>query len=111
MTKTFMVKITTKKGEPMPDLLRIESALFDTGKSWDSIKLVEVSEVKPVRNKRLLKCGTKVKIVGAKLARKGEIGIVVAVDPTAKGLPYKVRFPQWCGEEGHYGTNEVRKVK
>ena len=87
MTKTFMVKITTKKGEPMPDRLRIESALFDTGKSWDSIKLVEVSEVKPVRNKRLLKCGTKVKIVGAKLARKGEIGIVVAVDPTAKGLP------------------------
>ena len=107
MTRTFMVTITTKKGEQMPSADRIESAVFGTGRSWDSINTVKVSEVKP---KKLLRRGTKVKIVGRGLVMNGEVGIIVSAKTRyAKGLPYTVKFP--CGGRGEYGINEVRKVK
>ena len=110
MTRTFMVTITTKKGENMPSADRIESAVFGTGRSWDSINTVKVSEVKPKKRVRLLKCGTKVKIVGRGLASKGEVGTIVSAKTRyAKGLPYLVKFP--CGGRGVYGIKEVRKVK
>lgn len=110
MTRTFMVTITTKKGEQMPSADRIESAVFGTGRSWDSINTVKVSEVKPKQKVRLLRRGTKVKIVGRGLVSNGEVGIIVSAKTRyAKGWPYTVEFP--CGVRGEYGIKEVRKVK
>lgn len=110
MTRTFMVTITTKKGEVMPSEERIHEAVFGCGMSWDSIRLVEVEEVKPKKKVRLLRRGTKVKVVGRGLASKGEVGIIVSAKTRyAKGLPYLVEFP--CGGLGQYGIKEVRKVK
>lgn len=46
MTRSFKVTITTKKGEVMPSEERIHEAVFGCGMSWDSIRLVEVEEIK-----------------------------------------------------------------
>lgn len=46
MTRSFKVTITTKKGEAMPTEARIHDAVFGCGMSWDSIRLVEVEEIK-----------------------------------------------------------------
>lgn len=45
MTRSFKVTITTKKGEAMPTEDRIHDAVFGCGRSWDSIKLVEVEAI------------------------------------------------------------------
>lgn len=44
MTKTFMVTITTKRGEKMPTTERIASLLYGSGRHCDSIVQVDVTE-------------------------------------------------------------------
>lgn len=46
MTRSFKVTITTNKGEAMPTEDRIHDAVFGCGMSRDSIRLVEVEEIK-----------------------------------------------------------------
>ena len=46
MKRSFKVTITTKKGQVMPTEERIHDAVFGCGMSWDSIKWVDVEEIK-----------------------------------------------------------------
>lgn len=85
MTRSFKVTITTKKGEAMPTEERIHDAVFGCGKSWDSIRVVEVEEIK---KKRVRKEGKKwnlqelaivdLRLSNLQVVRLNEIGSQIA---------------------------------
>ena len=59
----------------------------------------------------MFEIGTKVKVVGRKLVRKGCVGVITKVNEKAKGWPYEVTFPQFYGEHGEYAADEIEKAK